>query len=250
MASTDTRRGSTPAGTRSCMTSRAGVVAGDEEDVAPDLVQRRLVDAARAHPVLRLGLAGGRRRPPRAHVAVAEPADAVEQLHVPQVAVGEDLLDRERGRAAGRARRAARPARVIWRVTSSPSRSASGRSVGELVADHEPRRRQRLDAREHALEEELVVVGAGVDGVGALLEGHELRDGTGRPTGSPSRTGSPARARAAGSRCAACRRAARRARRARRRTSARSCAGTGCAASGSTKCSTTATSGPGASTSV
>ena len=97
-----------PSGTRSSMTSRVGVVAGDEQDVAADLVQRRLVDAARAHPVLRLAT---RRRPTiaaRAHVAVAQPADAVEQLHVAQVAVGEDLLDRERRRAAGRARRAAR----------------------------------------------------------------------------------------------------------------------------------------------
>ena len=40
----------------------------------------------------------GRRRAPRAHVAVAEPADAVEQLDVAEVAGGEDLLDRERGR--------------------------------------------------------------------------------------------------------------------------------------------------------
>ena len=31
------------------------------------------------------------------HVAVAETADAVQELHVAQVAVGEDLLDRERG---------------------------------------------------------------------------------------------------------------------------------------------------------
>ena len=47
----------------------------------------------------------------RAHVAVAEPADAVEQLHVSQIAGGQDLLDRERGRQqVERAEPLARPA--------------------------------------------------------------------------------------------------------------------------------------------
>ena len=67
--------------------------------------------------------------PARAHVAVAQAADAVEQLDVAQVAVGEDLLDRERGgqeveRVEPLARRG-----VIWR--------------GDVVAVARARRRGR-----------------------------------------------------------------------------------------------------------
>ena len=72
-----------------------GVVALDEQDVAADLTQRRLVDTARAHPELGAGPARGRRAP-SADVAVAQATDAVQQLDVAEITRGEDLLDRER----------------------------------------------------------------------------------------------------------------------------------------------------------
>ena len=85
----------------------------------------------------------------RAHVAVAEPADAVEQLHVTEVAGGEDLLDRERGRQqVERAEPLAGPRDLTGDLVAV---AQLGREVGgELVADHQPRRRERLDPGEHA----------------------------------------------------------------------------------------------------
>ena len=67
------------------------VVVRDEQDVAPGHFQAGLVHPARAHPEPTLVLARGQ-------VPVGEPTDAVQALHVPELALVEQVLDRERAR--------------------------------------------------------------------------------------------------------------------------------------------------------
>ncbi len=96
---------------------------------------------------------------------------------MPQVARREDLLDRERG-----GQKIERPEALAGAgdlAGDVVSLAQLGWEVGrELVADHQTRRRERLDSREHGLEEELVVARTRVDGVGALLERDEVGDRT------------------------------------------------------------------------
>jgi hypothetical protein len=83
-----------------------------------------------------LGLPGHDVEPARAHVAVAETADAVQQLHVAQVAVGEDLLDRERSRQQiERGESLAGACDLTRHVVTGAQRV--GQIVSELVADHQ-----------------------------------------------------------------------------------------------------------------
>ena len=94
-----------------------------------------------------------------------------------QVARREDLLDREGCRQQVERGETLAGASDLSRDIVAGAEL--GREVGrELVADHEARRGQRLDPREHGLEEELVVAGRGVDRVRALLECDEVGDRT------------------------------------------------------------------------
>ena len=108
----------------------------------------------------------------RAHVAVRQAADPVEQLAPAgdRAAAGSPPAGRVRG--AGRARRGRGPRAASGAVTASPSRSALGKVGDEVVADDEPRRRERFDPAEHVCDQ-LGVVEPGTDAVRALLERHE-----------------------------------------------------------------------------
>src|SRR6202011_1535835 len=107
-------------------------VAAHEQHVLADHAQLRLVDTARAHPELGPELALLRTGVTGAEVAVAQTTEAVEQLHVPEVAGREDLLDRERrGKQVERVEARAGPADLAGLLVAVPELA---RQVGaELV---------------------------------------------------------------------------------------------------------------------
>ena len=146
------------------------VVVGHEHHVAPDVDEARLVDARGTHPETRVVLA-------RRHVPVGEASQRVQAHDVAQVALRQDLLDRERcGQEVERIEALTGAAQRGSLLVAAPE---LGLEIGrEHVVDHERRLGERREARGDRVAEG-VVVALVHDRVVALLGCEEARFATG-----------------------------------------------------------------------
>ena len=126
----------------------------------PGDLERRLVDAARAHPEPHRVLA-------LREVAVGEAADPVQALDVPELALVQEVLDRERrGEEVEVAHPLAGGDDLLGHLVALPELRLE---VGEeLVVDHELRAGEREHALDDRVGERVVAVGGAVAVVAAL----------------------------------------------------------------------------------